>query len=293
MTTVVTAPAEPSSRMAIRASYASLGLAFVGFLFYGLGNILASPNSSTYPDRLSWVLQCAGPLLAAIAVTLHIDHLSYRISRSAVVLIIAGAFMQSAAVAPYMFKPVLFLQSGWFDWYYAVWGSSMITLGLGLAAVAIHKEKQLERGLAQVTDVGATDPADITVHASFLSLISASVGLILNGLGTLQQIGSPAATREAWVLQVLGMVLVAAGIIAHITRLGDHIGKGSVAFGIIGSIVLAVSCLPYAVDPHTFTSSTWGQAYWNVWGTGAVCGAIAIGLVILRKRSIEAESATS
>ena len=59
----------------------------------------------------------------------------------------------------------------------------MITLGLGLAAVAIHKEKQIERGLAQVTDVGATDPADITVHASFLSLISASVGLILNGLG--------------------------------------------------------------------------------------------------------------
>ncbi len=286
-------PSEVSRHTAIQTSSGVLGLACIGMFFYGLGNILAGPNASTYPHRLSWILQCVGPLLVAIAVTLHIDHLSYRIGRSAVVLIIGGAFLQGVAVAPFVFAPTAFLQAAWFNWYYGVFGSSMVALGLGLASVALHKGKQIEGGLAQIGDVGDTDPHDVTVHASFLSLLTGSVGLILNGLGTFQQISSPEATREAWVLQVLGMLLVAVGIASHIAHLRNRIGLTPVGFAIVGSFLMGVACLPYAVDPHTYTSSTWGQTYWNVWGAGAVCGSIAVGLVIVRKRSVEADSPTS
>ena len=55
---------------------------------------------------------------------------------------------------------------------------------------------------------------------------------------------------------------------------------------------MAFSCLPYAVNPSNILSPSWGQCWWSVWGAGAVFGAVSIGLVIIRKRSIEAEAAS-
>ena len=124
--------------------------------------------------------------------------------------------------------------------------------------IAIHKERQIERGLVQVADVGATDPADVTVHASFISLISASIGMILYAIGLFQVIGNPTGTREGWILEVLGMTLLSIGI--------SH---------------------------STTTTKSWQVM--SGYGTGAawLCFGIAVGLVILLKRSIEAESAKS
>ena len=105
-------PSEVSRHTAIATSSGVLGLACIGMFFYGLGNILAGPNASTYPHRLSWILQCVGPLLVAIAVTLHIDHLSYRIGRSAVVLIIGGAFLQGGGCRSVCVRPDCVPSSG-------------------------------------------------------------------------------------------------------------------------------------------------------------------------------------
>ncbi len=296
MTTAVAAPAvpaAPSGRMAIRASYASLGFACVGFLFYGLGNILAAPNVSTYPDRLSWVLQCVGPILIAIAVMLHVEHLAYRIGRPAVILIIAGAFLNGLPTAAFVFKPQLYTEVAWSNAAYSLYAVGFVTLGLGLAAVAIHKEKQIESGLKQVADVGDTDPTDVTVHASFFSLIAASTGLFMVAIGYLFLNGHPTGNRATWTLISLGWTFVAVGIISHIDHLSRHIGRAAVAVGVFGAALIAVSTLPYAVDPGNWTSTTWAQSFWDVWGSGPICGAIAVGLVILRKRSIEAESAVA
>ena len=46
----------------IHDSYDSLGLGAVGFMMFGLGNILAAEGALTYPGRMSWVLQFAGPI---------------------------------------------------------------------------------------------------------------------------------------------------------------------------------------------------------------------------------------
>ena len=232
-----------------------------------------------------------GAAFLAVAVILHIDHLAYRIGRSAVVLIIASAVVAACRSVPFLIKPDATNQSGWFNFAQALWCTAFVALGLGLASIAIHKEKQIERGLIQVADVGATDPADVTVHASFSSLISASAGAILYAVGVAQQIGSPAVTREAWVFKVLGMILIAVGIISHVEHLSRHIGTGAVTFATMGTVLAAISRLPYAVDPSTTTSSGWGHAAGYGTGAGWLCGAIAVGLVILRKRSIEAESA--
>lgn len=293
-TTPTVSATAPSGRMQIRASYASLGFALVGLLSVGLGHILAGQNATTYPDRPTWALEAVGSVLVAIAVTLHIDHLSYRIGRSAVVLIITGAFLFGGNPAAVFFaiSPSLVARPGWQDFLTASWGASYILIGLGLAAVAVHKEKQIERGLVQVADVGATDPADITVHASFFSLISASLGAILVGVGNVLTTSLPMDTREAWVFQTLGSTLVAVGIISHIEHLGRHIGRAAVAFGIFGTILMAINTLPYAIEPSNVISSNWGQVMWNVFGAGLLCAAIAVGLVILRKRSVEAESAS-
>ena len=204
MTTVITptSPVAQSGRLAIRASYASLCLAFVGFLSWGLGYCLAAPDVATYPGQLSWILQVVGPILLAVAVTLHVDHLSYRIGRTAVVLVIFGSFMESVSFIPFMVKPANFMDVGWSEWTNAFQGVAWIALGLGLASIAVHKEKQIEHGMTQVGDVGATDQSEITVHASFFSLICASIGLCLMGLMYLLLIGHSEGGRAAWATQL-------------------------------------------------------------------------------------------
>ncbi len=295
MTTTVTSgrASSHSERLAIRASYGSLGLACVGFLLEAISFTYFQQNFGLDTPRLAWLAGFLGAVLLTLAVTLHIDHLAYRIGRSAVTLIITGGVLASAVDLPFVVNPLLINEPRWSNWFQAVWATGFVALGVGLASIAIHKEKQIERNLAQVADVGATDPADVTVHASFFSLISAATGAIIYALGTFQQVGDPTGTRQAWVLQVLGMVLIAVGIISHIEHLGRHIGQGAVAFATLGAILFAVANLPYAIDPSTTASVGWGHVCGYSSGAGVLCGAIAVGLVILRKRSVDARSATS
>ena len=89
------------------------------------------------------------------------------------------------------------------------------------------------------------------------------------------------------------MVLIAVGIISHIEHLGRHIGQGAVVFAMLGAILFAVANLPYAIDPSTTASVGWGPVCGYSSGAGVLCGAISVGLVILRKRSVDARSATS
>ncbi len=291
MTTAVATPKISTERMTIHASYAALVVACIGFALTGLGNILAAPTVTTYPSRLSWILQFVGPMLLALAVTLHIDHLSPRIGRSAVVLIIVGAFLTAVSSAPFMFTPSLYTEEAWFNLNFVLWGVGYIAMGLGLASVALHKEKQLEHALAEPTaSAGAESDYNLTVHASFLSLITASVGLILYAIGYLQLVGNPLGSRSAWSLQTIGGMLIALGIATHITHLRRRIGTLAVVFGLLGAVCMAFSCLPYAVNPNNIVSPAWGQCWWNVWGAGAVFAAVSVGLVIFRKQSIEAEA---
>lgn len=259
-----------------------------GFLMLGMGNILAAPDALAYPGRLSWALQFAGPVLIAIAVTLHIDHLGFRIGRPAVVSIIAGAFLLGLCVTHLVISPELWNSKAWSNVAQALWALGLLCFSFGLAAIAVHKERQVENGIGQIRDIGETDMANVSVHASFLSLVTGSVGFLLYAVGYVQLLEVAGGTRWSWMLQVIGCTLLAVALISHLEHLTAHIGRPAVGFGVIGALILAVSSIPFAIDTANYTSSPfWAQHFWHVWGAGALCGAISIAFVIVRKRSLE------
>ena len=244
----------------------------------GLGNILATSGALTYPGRLSWLLQFAGPVLIAIAVTLHVDHLSFRIGRPAVLLIITGSYLLGVCVTPFVISPELWTNRAWSNVAQGLWALGLFCLSFGLAAIAVHKERQIERGIKQVHDIGDNDPTNVSVHASFLTLATGSAGFLLEVVG---------GTRWSWILQVAGCTLLAVAAISHLGHLTLHLGLPAVVLGVIGAITLAISSIPFVIDTANYTSSVfWAQSFWFVWGFGSACGAVSIFFVILRKRAM-------
>jgi hypothetical protein len=272
----------------VHASHMSLWFAWGGFMMLGVGNVLAAPDTATHPGRLSWALQFLGPVFIAVAVTLHVDHLGFRIGRPAVVLFISGSFLLGLSTAHLVISPESWTNRGWSNLAQFLWAIGLLCLSGGLAAIAIHKERQIEHHITQIRDFGDTDRSDVSVHASFLSLIIGSMGFLLYAVGYIQLLEVPGGTRWCWMLQLSGCSLLAFASISHLERLKSHHGRPATVFGILGSIVFAISSIPFAVDPENFASSVfWGQAFWNVWGIGAISASVSILFVIARKRASE------
>jgi hypothetical protein len=166
-----------------------------------------------------------------------------------------------------------------------LWAVGLLCLAAGFAAVAVHKERQVEHRIAQIKDVGNTNESDISVHASFFTLILASLGFTLYAAGYIQWIEVPGGTRWGWSLQVIGCVLLAAAVINHVEHLHRRIGKGAVFFAIVGASLLAISSLPYAINIDNVLDPFWGQSFWLIWGLGALCGAVSMLFIVVRKHS--------
>ena len=274
-----------AQKFEIKASYASLLIAMFGFICFGLGNILAGTVNEA-PGRISWILQWGGPLLLALAVTFHLAHLSYRIGRPAVVFLITGPLLLGLCTTPFLFDPELFvLDSNWSRLAWSLWAVGLLCLAAGFAAVAVHKERQVEHRIAQIKDVGDTNESDISVHASFFTLILASLGFTLYAAGYIQWIEVPGGNRWGWSLQVIGCVLLAVAIINHVEHLHRRIGKAAVFFAIVGALLLAISSLPYAINIDNVLDPFWGQSFWLIWGLGALCGAVSMLFIVVRKHS--------
>ena len=271
----------------VHASMASLTATLFGFLLLGAGNVLAAADVTTYPSRLSWVAQTLGPTLLALVVVVHVEHLGYRIGRPAVGLMIVGSLCLGLSASPFIFDPSRFAEESWSNVAYSIWGSGLICLGLGLLAIIVHKERQIEAGIEQIADVGDSDESNISVHASFFSLSTGFLGFILYAAGYLQLVGLPEGTRWSWTLQLIGCLLLAVAGISHLEHLVRHIGHGALVFAVAGLLLLAVSSLPFVVNPANVGSPDWGQTFWNVWGAGALCGAAASALVMRRKWRVD------
>jgi hypothetical protein len=271
----------------IHASYASLGLGAVGFMMFGLGNILAAEGALTYPGRMSWVLQFAGPICIAIALAMHLGHLGYRIGKPSVVLFISGTSLLGLCTAHLVISPELWNNKTWSNIAQGLWALGLFCLSAGFAAIAVHKERQIEHGIAQVRDLGDTDMANVSVHASFLSLITGSVGFLLYAVGYVQLLEVAGGTRWSWILQSIGCALLALAVIYHLERLVHHLGIPAVLCGALSAIILAISSLPFAIDTENYISSPdWAQFFWNVWGAGTTLAAISILFIIHRKWSL-------
>jgi len=271
----------------IHASNSSLWVGAVGFFMLGAGNILASGGSLTHPSQLSWVFQFAGPVAIAIAIAVHVGHLGYRIGRLSVGLFIIGTLLLGLCVGHLVISPELWDNKAWSNFAQGLWALGLFCLSAGFAAVAVHKERQIEHGITQVRDLGDTDMSNVSVHASFLSLITGSVGFLLYAVGYVQLLEVAGGTRWSWILQIAGCVLLAVAIVYHLERLVHHIGISAVLCGVVSAITLAISSVPFAIDPENYNSSPqWAQFFWNVWGVGATFAAISILFIIKRKWSL-------
>jgi len=277
--------------MKIQASYASLTLAFIGFVLQAYGVYWCILHSFHGTSRAGFASLSIGAILLVIALILHVDHLSYRIGRPAVVLLILTGIIYGLCLLPFVLKPSLSIQHAWSNYSGAIWASTFVGMGLALAAIAVHKERQIEKGLTQVADVGATDAADVTVHASFLSLTLGSTGAFLYAFGAFETVGHFPAGRATCVAEVLGFSLLALAIITHVVHLKRHIGTAAVTFAILGPILMSIAFLSTAVNPANAKVPSWHHFGAYATGGGRACFAIAIGLIIARKASLESKSA--
>jgi hypothetical protein len=277
----------PNSRAEqITASYFSLWLTAAGFLLLGSGNVLAVVGSESYPSQLSWVFQAVGPILIAGAIAFQARQLSSRVGRPAVYFLVVGLLMLGLCCLHLSTTKELWLEKLWSNVAQGMWVIGLLSLGLSLIAMAAHKQNQVQRALdSQPTSTGAL-PSSVTVEASFLALFSGGTGFLLYAVGYVQNLEIHGGTRWSWALQVAGCALLALALYLHRQKLGRQIGPAALSFGIAGALILALSSIPFIVDPQHYVNSTfWGQSFWTVWGVGALCGSVSALLVIRRKRA--------
>lgn len=271
----------------IHVSNVSLGLGALGLLAAGVGRLLFW--SSGFQVRSSWALVVLGPILMAIAITLHIEHLGKRIGRSAVVLGILGLIIWSLTAVPFVINPKLYdleAHANWLRINWAGFAGARALFSLSFFLVLARKESLLEHGNLD---------AARKIHASFATLTYAAVGLLLYGLAGFSSLSGSGTygSRFTYGLLVAGPALIALAIINHIDHLTRVIGRSAVVCGVIGSALWAVSVLPIAIKPSLGTfAGNWDKiTLYGLNGGGLILGAVSVGLVLMRKRSQETQAA--
>lgn len=276
-TATVEESAEP-----IHVSVAALVCGVVGFALWGLGSLVRA-GSLDYIE-VAEALEVAGPLLLALAIILHVEHLSYRIGRAAVVLLIIGPIIYGVSRIPALFDAEGYR---WFNYEYASYATGHLLVGLGIMMIAVHKEQQMKAALEHPGINSDEGSADITVHASFLSLISASGGLILIAISEYGDIGGDPRTRFDFILRAVGALLVIVGIITHIDHLTRRIGLPAVVAGIAGSVCWFLAYVPRVYNPSFDGSASWSDAKWVAFGVAYLLGSLTCALVLGRKLRLE------
>jgi len=259
----------------IHASPLVLILAAIGLALYGVGKLLGSPAPGAGHSPVGSTLAFVGMAVVVLAVVLHVDHLSYRIGRSAVVLMIIGAILMGVG------QLVGTLNASRISVVWAI-GAAFVVGGAGLAMVAVHKEGQMKGTLAEYA-AGAPWQARVTVHASFLSLITGAAGLVLVGIAIIESASDPGRTVS--VLICVGGVLAAIGVISHVEHLVPRIGLVAVIAAILAPLMWAANVVPIVMDPTDVGSyATFG--HWCV-GIAGLLGALACALAFAKKISTE------
>ena len=273
------ATAEP-----LHITVAALVSGILGFALWGIGSLIRAGSLENV--RTAEALEVIGPLLIALAIILYVDHLSSRIGRTAVVLLIIGPIVYGISRIPAVLK---WNTLGWFRYEYASYATGHLLVGLGLLMVAVHKEMQMKRALEHY-ESGASGPApEITVHASFISLLSAAGGLILVAISEFNDVGPNPVVRSRFdfVLRAVGALLITIGIVYHIDHLTRRIGLPAVSVGILASLAWFFAYVPRVYNPHYDFSASWGDVKWVAFGVAYLLAALAGVLVLVHKKQLE------
>lgn len=135
-----------SPRTEIHASFLQLTLVAVGMLIYGISFLGLMSDQS---DRLMGWLSLIGPSLIAVSIIAHVEHLSLRVGRPAVILAILGVSIWAGknitrATSDLMSDPdwSAFLVNG-------LQGISMLLGAIACLTVVAHKKAWAASALAQ------------------------------------------------------------------------------------------------------------------------------------------------
>ena len=272
----------------LHISVASLVCGILGFALWGIGSLIRAGNLENV--RTAEALEVVGPLLIALAIILYVDHLSSRIGRTAVVLLIIGPIVYGVSRIPAFLE---WETIRWFRYEYASYAAGHLLVGLGIMMVAVHKERQMHAALDHYEAGAAGPPPEITVHASFVSLLSAAGGLILVAISEFNDVGDTVPvvrSRYDFILRAVGALLITVGIVNHIDHLTRRIGFWAVVTGIAASLAWFFAYVPRVWNPHYDFSESWGDAKWVAFGLAYLLAALAGALVLLRKLQLERRS---
>src|SRR3954447_11505151 len=138
----------------IHVSVASLVCGVLGFALWGIGSLIRAGSLENV--RTAEALEVVGPLLIALAIILYVDHLSSRIGRTAVVLLIIGPIVYGISRIPAFLK---WETVRWARYEWASYAVGHLLVGLGLLMVAVHKERQMKAALDHYeTNIGGPPP---------------------------------------------------------------------------------------------------------------------------------------
>ena len=180
--------------------------------------------------------------------------------------------------------------SRWFRYEYASYGAGHLLVGLGIMMVAIHKEMQMHAALDHYEANADGPPPKITVHASFVTLLSAAGGLILVAISEFNDIG-----RILLIDHELGVAgpdttssfapsaRCSSPSESSITSTTSPAGSGlwAVVIGIAASLGLVLRLRAPRLEPGTTTSrSLVGDAKWVAFGLAYLLAALAGALVL-------------
>jgi len=205
--------------------------------------------------------------VVALAVIAHVEHLSRRLGRAAVVCAIIAAVAMADC-----------------------WAVALLLAAASFALVAIRKERQMEVFLCLgKPGISAVEDYDSTIHASFLTMGTAALGFLLVGLSKLILVGGGGpAYRLGWIVAAIGSALYTVALISHFEHLSRWMGLPAFALGIFGSALYPVMCIVSAANANGEVHVL-GTAAWLLWGALTfVCGITLGWLAFCRRGQVDA-----
>ena len=257
----------------IHVTRVSVSFGVIGFLALAVGESLLcwAPTGG----RLEFILLTLGTLCLAVAVLYHLDQHRQRFGLTALIAFNLAIVAASAVWLPYVVDPSVRGTEGATLYAYITWGIAWTLGAIGTFFVLVRKESRLEqRGRMAATEI----------HASFFQLLTLGLGMLIYGISFIEQSSSPNNQVDG-VLSVVGPVLIAISVIAHVEHLTLRIGRPAVVITVLGVSIWSIKNLSRAVtdwmsDPELALFFVYG-----VQGIVFGMGAIACILVLSHKKA--------
>jgi len=121
-------------------------------------------------------------------------------------------------------------------------------------------------------------------HVSDATLVVSAAGFLLWSLGWFALIPNH-QLQLGWILEVVGPLLITAAMIMGFRSMDQRIGKRAAALGILGSIALGLSTLPFGIDPVNLESRDYVAVGYGLYGLALILGSGALIILLAKKES--------